>query len=64
MIVQVLQYIQGQAVERMEYISVDTRHIAIQSRREAVIMRIITVITLLFLPGTFVSVSFTLSSTL
>lgn len=41
----------------MEHVSIDMRSIAIKSRHEAVIVRIITVITLIFLPGTFVSVS-------
>ena len=46
----VLQHLQGQAAERTEQLNRNLE-------REAVVMRIITIVTLLYLPATFVSVS-------
>jgi hypothetical protein len=46
----VLQHLQGQAAERTEQLNRNLE-------REAVVMRIITLVTLLYLPATFVSVS-------
>jgi hypothetical protein len=46
---QILQHLQGQAAERTEKLSLNME-------REAVVMRIITIVTLLYLPATFVSV--------
>lgn len=46
----VLQHLQGQATERTERLNRNLE-------REAVVMRIITIVTLLYLPATFVSVS-------
>ncbi|KAJ4379240.1 hypothetical protein N0V86_005285 [Didymella sp. IMI 355093] len=47
---QILQHLQGQATEA-------TLNLTIMSYKEAIIMRIITIVTLIFLPATFVSVS-------
>jgi len=46
----VLQHLQGQATERTEQLNRNLE-------KEAVVMRIITIVTLLYLPATFVSVS-------
>lgn len=46
----VLQHLQGQATERTEELNLNLE-------REAIVMRIITIVTLLYLPATFVSVS-------
>ena len=46
----VLQHLQGQATERTEQLNLNLE-------REAIVMRIITIVTLLYLPATFVSVS-------
>jgi Mg2+ and Co2+ transporter CorA len=46
----VLQHLQSQASERTEQLNKNLE-------REAVVMRIITIVTLLYLPATFVSVS-------
>ena len=51
----VLQHLQGQAAERTELLN-------FHLEREAIVMRIITIVTLLYLPATFVSVSFPLGS--
>ena len=48
---QILQHLQSQASERMETVSY---HMA----REAIVMRIITIVTLIYLPATFVSTFF------
>ena len=45
----VLQHLQGQAAERTEQLSLNMA-------REAIVMRIITIVTLIYLPATFVSV--------
>lgn len=50
MIMKIVQHIQSQAGEEMKFL-------ASQSGREAVAMRVIAVMTVLFLPATFVSVS-------
>ncbi|KAF1942092.1 hypothetical protein EJ02DRAFT_184411 [Clathrospora elynae] len=47
----VLQHLQGQATERTEQLNINLE-------REAVVMRIITIVTLLYLPATFVSTFF------
>ena len=46
----VLQHLQGQAAERTEQLNRNLE-------REAIVMRIVTLVTLLYLPATFVSVS-------
>ena len=46
----VLQHLQSQASERTEQLNRNLE-------REAVVMRIITIVTLIYLPATFVSVS-------
>ncbi|ERF73564.1 hypothetical protein EPUS_07498 [Endocarpon pusillum Z07020] len=47
----ILQHLQSQATEKMENLSLMTQ-------KEAIAMRIITVVTLIYLPGTFVSTFF------
>lgn len=47
--VKVLQHLQGQATEA-------TLNLTYMSYKEAIIMRIITTVTLIYLPATFVSV--------
>lgn len=49
----VLQHLQSQASERTEQLNKNLE-------REAIVMRIITIVTLLYLPATFVSVSDTI----
>ena len=49
--IQILQHLQSQASERIETVSY---HMA----REAIVMRIITIVTLIYLPATFVSTFF------
>lgn len=48
--VQISQHLQGQAAERAE-------ELTLNMEREAVVMRIVTIVTLIYLPATFVSVS-------
>lgn len=49
---------QGQMLAMQAKISTDSMHVmSIKSRREAVSMHVITIWTLIFLPGTFVAVS-------
>ena len=59
---QILQYLQNQENEKTETLSLSMRLIALKSHREAIAMSIITVVTLIYLPGTFVSVSLALAS--
>lgn len=47
----ILQHLQGQVAERTEKLNLNLE-------REAIVMRIITTVTLIYLPATFVSVSF------
>jgi Mg2+ and Co2+ transporter CorA len=54
---QVLQHLQSQATEKMEALTTSTHKIGIMSQKEAIAVRIITVVTLIYLPATFVSVS-------
>jgi len=49
-LIQVLQHLQGQATEA-------TLNLTYMSYNEAIIMRIITVVTIIYLPATFTSVS-------
>jgi Mg2+ and Co2+ transporter CorA len=44
------------SAENMEAMTVDMHHIAQKTKQETVSMRIITLVTLFFLPGTFISV--------
>lgn len=53
---QVLQHLQSQATEKMEALTMSMHKIGVMSQKEAIAMRIITVVTLIFLPATFVSV--------
>lgn len=49
---------QSQMLAMQNKISTDSMHVmSIKSRREAVSMHVITIWTLIFLPGTFVAVS-------
>jgi hypothetical protein len=54
---QILQHLQSQATEQMEDLTKLTIKIGTMSQREAIAVRIITVVTLIYLPATFVSVS-------
>lgn len=54
----VLQHLQSQATEKMEILSIKMHEIGSQSQKEAIAMRIITVVTLIYLPATFVSTFF------
>jgi hypothetical protein len=51
----VLQHMQSQATKKME-------HLASESQREAIAMRIIAAVTVFYLPATFVSVSQTVDT--
>ena len=55
---QILQYLQHQENEKTNLLAISMREISFKSHREALAMSIITVVTLIYLPGTFVSVSF------
>lgn len=46
-----------QSQNKMEKMTIHMREIAIKTEQETVFMRIVTVVTLFFLPGTFISVS-------
>jgi hypothetical protein len=46
-----------QSAAKMEVMTQRMQEIAIQTKQETVSMRIITLVTLFFLPGTFISVS-------
>jgi Mg2+ and Co2+ transporter CorA len=46
-----------ESADRMEKITVNMHEIAKKTKQETVSMKIITVVTLFFLPGTFISVS-------
>jgi hypothetical protein len=52
-----MQHLQSQATEKMEILTEKMHKIGSMSQREAVAMKIITVVTLIYLPATFVSVS-------
>ncbi|KFY80124.1 hypothetical protein V499_01013 [Pseudogymnoascus sp. VKM F-103] len=54
----VLQHIQSQATEKMEKLTISMHQVADLSRKEAIAMRIVTVVTLIYLPATFVSTLF------
>jgi len=45
------------STEHMESMTVEMRELAVKTKQETVSMRIITLVTLFFLPGTFISVS-------
>lgn len=50
---------QGQMLAMQAKISTDSMHVmSLKSRREAVSMHVITIWTLIFLPGTFVAVRY------
>lgn len=46
-----------ESAEKMETLTAHMKHIALKTEKETIFMRIITVVTLFFLPGTFVAVS-------
>ncbi|KAI9776788.1 MAG: hypothetical protein M1816_005082 [Peltula sp. TS41687] len=54
----VLQHLQSQATEKMEILTINMHKIGVMSQKEAIIMRIITVVTLIYLPATFLSTFF------
>ncbi|KFY94147.1 hypothetical protein V500_03400 [Pseudogymnoascus sp. VKM F-4518 (FW-2643)] len=54
----VLQFIQSQGTEKMERLTISMHQMGDLSRKEAVAMRIVTVVTLIYLPATFVSTLF------
>jgi hypothetical protein len=56
-ITQLMQYVNAQATEAQERLANSTFEVGLAAQKEAIVMRIITVVTLLFLPATFVSVS-------
>lgn len=57
-----MQHLQSQATGKMEELTQLTIKIGTMSQREAIAMRIITVVTLIYLPATFVSVSISTQS--
>lgn len=46
------------SAEHMEAMTRDMNEVALKTKQEAVSMRIVTLVTLFFLPGTFISVSY------
>jgi len=54
-----MQHLQSQATEKMEVLTESMQKLGMQAHQEAIAMRIITVVTLIYLPATFVSVNFT-----
>lgn len=53
-----LQYMNAQTAEKQEELTSSAYRVTISAENEAIVMRIITVVTLLFLPATFVSTFF------
>lgn len=53
---QILQHLQAQATEVMEDLTKSMFRVSFMGQKEAIAMRIITVLTLVYLPATFVSV--------
>ncbi|KAK0113403.1 hypothetical protein ONS96_014269 [Cadophora gregata f. sp. sojae] len=54
----ILQHLQSQATETMEILTIKMHKIGALSQKEAIAMRIVTVVTLIYLPATFVSTFF------
>ncbi|KAL8811715.1 MAG: hypothetical protein Q9200_001578 [Gallowayella weberi] len=54
----VSQHLQSQTTQKMEDLTESMHKIGVASQKEAIIMRIITAVTLIYLPGTFVSTLF------
>ncbi|ERF69788.1 hypothetical protein EPUS_07044 [Endocarpon pusillum Z07020] len=54
----ILQHLQHQATEKMEALTMSTYNTGVMSQKEAIAVRIITVVTLVYLPATFVSTFF------
>ena len=54
---QVHQLLQTQTTEKTESLSIKMNSLAVEAQKETIAMRIITIVTLFFLPATFVSVS-------
>lgn len=61
MLEQILQHLQSQTTQRMEDLTTSMHNIGVGSQKETIIMRIITAVTLIYLPGTFVSVGLSAS---
>ena len=55
--IQIHQHLQNQSTARMEEMAKHMLEFAEDSRKDAITMRIVSVITLIYLPATFVSVS-------
>jgi hypothetical protein len=51
-----VQHLQSQATEKMEKLTVNMQNIGVLAQKEAIAMKIVTVVTMIFLPATFVSV--------
>lgn len=51
-----MQYVNAEATETQERLTNSTYEVGLAAQKEAIVMRIITVVTLVFLPATFVSV--------
>lgn len=51
-----MQYVQAQTAENMEDLTKSTYSVGISAQKETIVVRIITVVTLIYLPATFVSV--------
>lgn len=51
-----MQYVNAQATETQERLANSTYEVGLAAQKEAIVMRIVTVVTLVFLPATFVSV--------
>ncbi|KAF2843020.1 hypothetical protein M501DRAFT_52755 [Patellaria atrata CBS 101060] len=54
---QLIQHLQSQTTEKMESLNQGMFGIGVQSQKDTVAMRIVTFVTLIYLPATFVSVS-------
>lgn len=53
-----IHYMNAQIAEKQEALTNSTYRVSVSAENEAIVMRIITVVTLLFLPATFVSTVF------
>ncbi|KAL8998394.1 MAG: hypothetical protein Q9169_002522 [Polycauliona sp. 2 TL-2023] len=49
----VVQHLQNQTTQRMEELTTSMHYIGVGTQKEAIIMRIITAVTVIYLPGTF-----------
>ena len=55
-VIQILQHLQAQATEVMEDLTKNMFQVSLMGQKDAIAMKIITVVTLIYLPATFVSV--------